>query len=107
VETENIFPREAEAMTCLKHLDFTNPKTLTFAQLIQMACELELEINKVNRQSRDMRVKKALENASEHIPHIVEWLITAKKDSECISRTLMKECGCYLPDKNLLKNKHI
>jgi hypothetical protein len=47
-----------------------------------MACELELEINKLNKQSRDMRVKKALENAAEHVPHIVEWLTTAKKDSE-------------------------
>jgi hypothetical protein len=70
----------SETMTCLKHLNFGNPKTLTFAQLIQMACELELEINKVNRQSRDMRVKKALENASEHVPHIIEWLTTAKKE---------------------------
>jgi hypothetical protein len=45
-----------------------------------MACELELEINRAN-QSKNPQVQKALENASEHIPHIVEWLITAKKDS--------------------------
>lgn len=67
-------------MTCLKHLNFGNPKTLTFTQLIQMACELELEINRAN-QSKNPQVQKALENASEHIPHIIEWLTTAKKDS--------------------------
>jgi len=48
-----------------------------------MACELELEINRAN-QSKNPQVQKALENASEHIPHIIEWLTTAKKDSiEC------------------------
>jgi len=74
-------------MTCFEHLKIQklhieSLKTLTFDQLIQMACELELEINKLNKQSQDMRVKKALENASEHIPHIVEWLTTAKKDNK-------------------------
>ena len=73
-------------MTCFEHLKIRKVhveslKTLTFDQLIQMACELELEINKLNKQSRDARVKKALENASEHVPHIVEWLTTAKKDT--------------------------
>ena len=68
-------------MTCLKHLEFDQPKTLSFTQLIQMACELELEINKLNQQTRNPTAKKALENASEHVPHIIEWLTTAKKDS--------------------------
>jgi hypothetical protein len=73
-------------MTCFEHLKIQklhieSLKTLTFDQLIQMACELELEINKANKQSQDMRVKKALENAAEHVPHIIEWLTTAKKDS--------------------------
>jgi hypothetical protein len=69
-------------MACLKHLDFSTPKTLTFDQLIQTACELELEINKLNRQSKNPTVQKALENASEHIPHIIEWLTTAQKDQK-------------------------
>ena len=73
-------------MTCFEHLKIQKLhidtlKTLTFTQLIQMACELELEINRANKQSKNPKVQKALENASEHIPHIVEWLITAKKDS--------------------------
>jgi len=72
-------------MTCFEHLKIQklhieSLKTLTFDQLIQMACEFELEINRAN-QSKNPQVQKALENASEHIPHIVEWLITAKKDS--------------------------
>lgn len=70
-------------MTCLKHLDQARayPKTLTFDQLIQMACELELEINRANN-SPNVKAQKAMENASEHIPHIIEWLITAQKDSK-------------------------
>lgn len=69
-------------MTCLKHLDHARatPKALTFDQLIQTAIELELEINKRNKQSQDLRVKKALENASEHVPHIIESIRTAKKE---------------------------
>ena len=67
-------------MTWPKQLEFGNPKVLTFTQLIQMACELELEINRAN-QSKNPQVQKALENASEHIPHIIEWLTTAKKDT--------------------------
>ena len=69
-----------DSMTCLKHPNLDKPKTLTFDQLIQAACELELEINRAN-QSKNPQVQKALENASEHIPHIIEWLTTAKKDS--------------------------
>lgn len=69
-------------MTCLKHLEFDSPKVLTYTQLIQMALELELEINRANKQAKNPEVQKALENASEHIPHIVEWLTTAKKDSK-------------------------
>lgn len=73
-------------MTCFEHLKIQKlhldtPKTLTFDQLVQMALELELEINRLNKQSQDVRVKKALENASEHVPHIIEWLTTAKKDT--------------------------
>jgi Fe-S-cluster formation regulator IscX/YfhJ len=68
-------------VTCLKHLDFTNPKTLTFTQLIQMACELELEINRAN-QSKNPQVQKALENASEQVPHIIEWIRTAQKEGK-------------------------
>ena len=73
-------------MTCFEHLKIRklhieSLKTLTFDQLIQMACELELEINRAN-QSKNPQVQKALENASEHIPHIIEWLTTAKKDKE-------------------------
>jgi hypothetical protein len=71
---------DSESMTCLKHLEFDAPKVLTFTQLIQMACELELEINRANK-SKNPQVQKALENASEHIPHIIEWLTTAKKDN--------------------------
>lgn len=74
--------KEAESMTCLKHLALKNPKPLTFDQLIQMACKLELEINQRNRQSQDPKVKKALENASEHVPHIIEWLTTAQKSNK-------------------------
>jgi hypothetical protein len=69
-------------MTCLKHLAFGDPKTLTFDQLIQTAIELELEINRANKQAKDAKVQTALENASEHIPHIIEWLTTAQKDSD-------------------------
>jgi len=69
-------------MTCLKHLAFGDPKTLTFDQLIQTAIELELEINRANKQATDPKVQEALENASEHIPHIVEWLTTAKKETK-------------------------
>ena len=73
-------------MTCFEHLKIRKVhveslKTLTFDQLIQMACELELEINRAN-QSKNPQVQKALENASEHIPHIIEWLTTAKKNKE-------------------------
>jgi hypothetical protein len=73
-------------MTCFEHLKIQKlhletRKTLTFTQLIQMACELELEINKRNKQEKDPKVHEALENASEHVPHIVEWLTTAKKET--------------------------
>jgi hypothetical protein len=68
-------------MACLKHPNIDTPKTLTFDQLIQTACELELEINRLNRQSKNPTVQKALENASEHIPHIIEWITTAKKET--------------------------
>lgn len=77
---EQPLPLGKQTMTCLKHLEFDSPKVLTFTQLIQMACELELEINKANKHSQDLRVKKALENASEHVPHIIEWIRTAQKE---------------------------
>lgn len=51
---------------------------LTFNQLIQAALELELEINKTNKQSTDIRVQRALEKASEQIPDILEWIRTAR-----------------------------
>lgn len=86
-------------MTYLKHLNFGDPKTLTFDQLIQTACELELEINRLNKRLGTERLKNgagsttnrasiALENASEHVPHIVEWLTTAKKDYDARSEAL-------------------
>lgn len=68
-------------MTCLKHLQFDSPKVLTCTQLVQMACELELEINRLNKQSQDPRVKADLEHAADHIPHIIEWLTTAQKET--------------------------
>ncbi|MCJ7560972.1 hypothetical protein MUO79_10215 [Candidatus Bathyarchaeota archaeon] len=68
-------------MTCLKHLALKNPKALTFDQLIQMACELELEINRANN-SQNVKAQKVLENASEYIPHILEWLTTAQKETD-------------------------
>jgi hypothetical protein len=73
---------DSETMTCLKPPNIDAPKTLTFDQLIQTALELELEINRLNKQSQNVKVQKALENASEHIPPIIEWLTTAKKDSK-------------------------
>lgn len=67
------------------------PKTLTFDQLIQATCELELEINRLNKELHDPRVNADLENAAEHIPHIIEWLTTAQKENGNVTKCHQNE----------------
>jgi hypothetical protein len=58
------------------------PSNLTFPQLKQESIELEFNLRSKTRQVKTQNAKRALEQAAEYIPQILEYLRTAEKEEK-------------------------
>jgi hypothetical protein len=58
------------------------PSNLTFPQLKQESIELEFNLRSKTHQVKTQNAKRALEQAAEYIPQILEYLRTAEKEEK-------------------------